>query len=31
LSQENHSLKLWSQGGNAAIVSLKVYDLKSAW
>jgi sucrose-6-phosphate hydrolase SacC (GH32 family) len=31
LPLENHSLKLSCQGGDARIVSLKVYQLKSAW
>ncbi len=31
LSPENRSFKLSSQGGDAGIVSLKVYELKSAW
>jgi fructan beta-fructosidase len=31
LSPENQNLELTCQGGNARIVSLKVYELKSAW
>ncbi len=31
LSPENRGLKLTSQGGDARIVSLKVYDLNSSW
>ncbi len=31
MSPENHSFKLFSTGGNASIVSLKVHQLKSAW
>jgi len=31
LPPENQSLKLWCDGGKATIVSLKVYELKSAW
>jgi sucrose-6-phosphate hydrolase SacC (GH32 family) len=31
LSPNNESLKLFCQGGDASIVSLKVYELKSAW
>ena len=31
LAQENRSLKLSCTGGEARIVSLKVYELKSAW
>jgi len=30
-SLENRSLKLSCRGGNARIISLKVYELKSAW
>ena len=31
LSAQNQSLKLSCQGGNAGLISLKVYELKSAW
>lgn len=31
LATENQDLKLACQGGNASVVSLKVYELKSAW
>jgi fructan beta-fructosidase len=31
LAIQNQNLKLSSQGGDASIVSLEVYQLKSAW